>query len=91
MRCRLREPKGVAQSLAMTASSINGLTGQSAREAGKCYSKAKFSCPVSLCNFSNENWLWLEELVVDIQVLVMCPLLVWSHVACVSNRRKINK
>ena len=42
MRCCLREPEGVAQSLAMTACSINGLSGQSAREAGKCYSKASF-------------------------------------------------
>ena len=50
MRCCLREPEGVAQSLAMTACSINGLSGQSAREAGKCYSKASFLCPVvSLC------------------------------------------
>ena len=50
LRCCLREPKGVAQSLAMTASSINGLTVQSAREAGECCSKASFLCPVvSLC------------------------------------------
>ena len=41
----MRESKGVAQSLAMTASSINGLTEQSAREAGKCYSKASFPLP----------------------------------------------
>ena len=46
LRCCLRETRGGAQSPAMTAISMNGLSVQAAREAGKCYCKASFFCPV---------------------------------------------